>query len=551
MIPSENPRLFRLFANLTIFALAVFFLASGCRSNTEPNIPAEHGALQVFISLFGVSPGNFTLSISEQQQEITPGDTLLINELSAGSHLLELIDIPENCEVDHDNPLSVTIEPEQISTVHFEVSCSEIDIQMNSLIVSTQTSGNNNGYLLKIDDENNSEYEIEPDGSFTIEELPQRDYRVELTGIPYHCTVEGENPQNIDLSNEEAPEITFYVQCQTSFDYILVGRKSSNELHNPLFSINPDGSNAQLFNSEIQMYRSTAILSPDNNRIAISGNFEHDKFDHALYLMDKNGSNTTLIYHTEEDYLATPEWSPDGGKLLFVTYHNDTYDIFTINTDGTNLTNLTANTDLVYSSPTWSPDGSKISFSGRIDSGLFDIYIMNNDGTEMTNITNDSSKDFRGPVWSPDGNEIAFTLHTGDRYDIYKINSNASGLTNITGSHELGGLSPNWSPDGNKIAYNVINDPHPEDSDSFMSNIYVMDKNGSNPVNVTNTGYRIYNQSPGWSPDGKHIAFNRTGHFIDSLPPDVSYFFIVNADGTGALNLKGYEGYQPVWIPAY
>ena len=55
-----------------------------------------------------------------------------------------------------------------------------------------------------------------------------------------------------------------------------------------------------------------------------------------------------------------------------------------------------------------------------------------------------------------------------------------------------------WAPDGQHIVFHSNrDDPNFE--------IYVMDRDGSNPIRVTN--HAGVDQYPDWSPDGREIAF--------------------------------------------
>jgi len=70
----------------------------------------------------------------------------------------------------------------------------------------------------------------------------------------------------------------------------------------------------------------------------------------------------------------------------------------------------------------------------------------------------------------------------------------------------------------------VFNASHNENS-----NIYVMDDNGENMRQITDTHY--YDKNPYWSPNGKQIAFLRNTTLPDQKGGTNVY--IMNADGTG------------------
>jgi Tol biopolymer transport system component len=76
-------------------------------------------------------------------------------------------------------------------------------------------------------------------------------------------------------------------------------------------------------------------------------------------------------------------------------------------------------------------------------------------------------------------------------------------------------LIPVWSPDGARIAFESGRDGNSE--------IYVMDADGSNPLNLTHNP--ADDHAPAWSPDGARIAFQ-------SERDGASEIYLMNADGT-------------------
>ena len=95
---------------------------------------------------------------------------------------------------------------------------------------------------------------------------------------------------------------------------------------------------------------------------------------------------------------------------------------------------------------------------------------------------------------------------------------------------------PARSPDGTRVAFTSIRDRNLE--------IYVMDADGGNPVNLTRD--TAADQAPAWSPDGRRIAFQRTG----GGGPQI---FVMNADGSGVERLthepQASWGLSPAWSP--
>src|SRR5688572_3061494 len=131
---------------------------------------------------------------------------------------------------------------------------------------------------------------------------------------------------------------------------------------------------------------------------------------HDLFIVNRNGMNMRWLTRVE-GHEDQPQWSPNGGKILFHGTDGDYRfpNLFVINVDGTGLTNLTAALPADVTDkrePAWSPDGSKIAFIAA-RAGQHKVWTMNADGSNAAPLTTDAGFDVT-PTWSPNGDRIAF-----------------------------------------------------------------------------------------------------------------------------------------------
>ena len=234
-------------------------------------------------------------------------------------------------------------------------------------------------------------------------------------------------------------------------------------------------------------------LASNTGRIVFTSRRDRNN---EIYVMDADGGNQeNLTNHPAYD--ATPDWSPDGRKIVFVsTRDSGVSQIHVMNADGKNLIRLTDGRG-DKRDPTWSPDGRKIAFTVSpdfINNWVHQIAVMDADGRNRERLEDHAME----PSWSPDGQQIAFASRRADavRHDIYVIGADGKGLRRVT--HELwGGFRPAFSPDGKRIAYMA-------EHEGFF-HIYVVDSDGRNLQRLTHNEENHW--GPAWSPDGRKMAY--------------------------------------------
>ena len=156
---------------------------------------------------------------------------------------------------------------------------------------------------------------------------------------------------------------------------------------------------------------------------------------------------------TSEKHNFLPAWSPDGTKLAFMSNRDGNPEIYVVNRDGSGLRRLTNHPENDVT-PTWSPTGNQIAFTSD-RTGRPQIWIMNADGSGQQQHHAARSWCDR-PTWSPAPfNEIAYTSQAGGGYDIRIFDfatRSVRSITNGEGSNE----SPAFSPNGRHIAFSSV-----------------------------------------------------------------------------------------------
>ena len=215
-----------------------------------------------------------------------------------------------------------------------------------------------------------------------------------------------------------------------------------------------------------------------------------------IYIADYDGENQRRVT-TQMSLNMNSTWSPDGRSIAYASYRRGQPQILISNIYQGTLDEFTKPGSGQNVLPVWSPDGTRIAFASTRD-GNFEIYVANRDGSNVRRLTNHPAADIT-PTWSPTGTQIAFTSDRTGTPQIYVVGTDGLGLRQVT--HESKADRPTWSAAPyNEIAYAASNGPG--------NDIKVLEL-ASGVIKQLTFGEGT-NESPAFSPNGRHLAFTST-----------------------------------------
>lgn len=234
----------------------------------------------------------------------------------------------------------------------------------------------------------------------------------------------------------------------------------------------------------------TGLPGPFSSRVAAACGKQPQRQIHAFSIDGEiHGSVTKLKANN-----ISPNWSPDGGSIVFTSFIKYYPEIFRVATSGKGLKQLTSN-NATNITPSYSPQGGSIAFASS-RTGDTELYLMSGSGKITSRLTSVLNIDV-SPTWSPDGSRLVFASERSGNLHLFMMAASGGGTTRLTYTGYQND-QPDWSPDGQKIVFTA------RDRGAF--DIFMMNADGSMIQRLTRDEGN--NESPTWSPDSRYIVFS-------------------------------------------
>src|SRR5687768_3104046 len=197
-------------------AIATALLASACSEGaTEPQ-SGQSGSMRISVQTVGgdLDEDGYSLVVdSASPVRVASVSTTLYENVSAGTHVITLSGIADNCSLEGPASRSVIIAPGETTGAELTVTCDATGIQ-----ITTRTTGPDQpaGYQLKIVEPLPMIGErygaVAPTGTLLTTRLQPGIHTVELSVFD-NCTVTGGNVVTVNVSSRAVTAVTFEITC--------------------------------------------------------------------------------------------------------------------------------------------------------------------------------------------------------------------------------------------------------------------------------------------------------------------------------------------------
>jgi Tol biopolymer transport system component len=208
--------------------------------------------------------------------------------------------------------------------------------------------------------------------------------------------------------------------------------------HAGIYSVEADGGAVRSLtpNKKKRYFEGVPAYSPNGKKvvyvreICVSDRNCHN----AMWTKSANGGGarrmTPVLASGTGGYLAHPQFSPDGKRIVYAKKIGDRAAVFVINSNGRRARQLTKFSMGVDNRVDWSPNGRLILFSDNFRGP--DIWTVHPNGTRLKRIYRAIDGNYSADSWSPDGKQIVLVRGAGGTTALCVMNAHGTGLRQIT-----------------------------------------------------------------------------------------------------------------------
>jgi len=303
-----------------------------------------------------------------------------------------------------------------------------------------------------------------------------------------------------------------------NFDKIVfLSNREASEGKFDIFMMNPDGSHPQNLTSDRHSVNilSQPRLSPDGKKILFISFSDKTRLD----LLDIASRKSTTLMEIKYTGDIESYFSPEGDEIVCVLKNGSKNQIHLIQTDGSGETTLSnsAGEDM---DPVFSAGGSEIIFVSK-QGGRYHLNVIKTDSKVKTEIYKQEEK-LRFPNVSANSEKIVFIAYKNNRCGLYLINKDGSELRRLSENLIIEDR-PQFTPDGKKIVFLS------RLRGIKFSDICIINSDGTQFKNLT-AGLNNFNQLPCIIPSGEAIVFQ-------SVKFNEAEIYRVDIDGRNLFNL--------------
>jgi probable HAF family extracellular repeat protein len=240
----------------------------------ELTCSATTGSLQITAATSGPSPDadgyTITLDGADRGTLVASGAATL-NGLPPGTHSLGLSGVAGNCQVQGDNPRSITVVAGASATAAFAIVCTAPPAVTGSLKITTATTGldpDPDGYSFAIDA--GGTQAIGQNTSTTVPNVAAGARKVLLSGIVGNCKVGGTNPRSVTVSAGQTAEVSFAITCTATTGSLEITTATKGAKPDPDgYTVSVDQGTPQAIGAAATV--AVPALKPGSHTVALAG----------------------------------------------------------------------------------------------------------------------------------------------------------------------------------------------------------------------------------------------------------------------------------------